>query len=156
MTRQTLLLIASLLLTSLLVACGPSPELTPPSGFARLEEPEPYAFRAVSAHGHVIAADVHDNEDENATVEFWANAIEYQKVELDGFMLAKRAETRTNSGVDGVLFHFELGEEGDQLTYVIGVFVTPDHVITVECVGLTEAIATDLDEIEASIQTLTF
>lgn len=138
-----------LLLPVGLVGCA---TLEPPDGYVKLKDPGPYDFKAVSPQGNAIALSSRANEDRSADLDFWAAAVEHQKVDVDGMRLVGRREIRSRSGLSGVLFTFEIGEGQNRLAYLVALYVTPERVYTIEAAGLADAIAADTDKLRQSME----
>ena len=136
-----------------LVGCV-APHITAPAGYVPLRHPGAYDFRAVSAHGNVVALRTRPNEDKAADLEFWADALEYQKVDLDGMKLVEREPLKSDNGRDGMLFHFELGEGQGRVAYLVGLYVTPERIYIVEAGGPAERVAADIEKIKKSMRSL--
>ena len=135
--------------------CGPT--LSPPSNYIALNDAGRNDFKAVSAQGHAIVVNQHENEDKNATLDFWTAAVEHQLVDLDGLTLVDRVELRAHAeSTDGVLMRFEVGEPPQQLTYFVGVYVTPKDVFTLEAVGPREALEGEAVAIKKAFESIKF
>lgn len=145
------LVVAALLACGLTVGCA---EFTPPDGYVKLKDSPGYDVKAVSARGNVIALTSRPNEDRTANLDFWAAAVEYQKVDLDGMKLADREAIRSAGGLDGVLFRFETGEGRAKLAYLVALYVTPTQIHTMEATGPAEALLPDLEKLKKSMQSL--
>ncbi|HVP12755.1 MAG TPA: hypothetical protein VMV94_16390 [Phycisphaerae bacterium] len=147
-------LLCSLLLPALLLVASGCSAIDPPNGYVKVKDQQSYDLKAVSARGNVIALKSHPNEDRTATLEFWSQAVEYQKVDLDGMKLVKRESIKSKGGLDGVLFNFEAGEGQAKITYLVALYVTPMKIYTVEATGPTKTITEDLDKLRASMVSL--
>ena len=141
-------------IASICTLAGGCVSMDTPRGYAELDDSYPFDFKAVSARGNVIALSEFDNEDDSVGLPFWAEAVEYQKVELDGYKLISREELRTNADVFGTLFTFEVGEGPDAILYLIAVFVDGDDIYVVEAGGAVEAIEAEMDDIKAAMKTV--
>ena len=130
---------------------GCAPALDVPPGYIQLRNPGYYDLKAASARGCVIALKARPNEDAAADLAFWSQAVEHQKVDLDGFRLAVRESIKSNQGLDGVLFNFELGEGQGQVMYLVGLYVTPQRIFTVEVGGATDALTGDMENMRKAI-----
>jgi hypothetical protein len=150
MRPVTMLGLLSILVT--LGACAPA--LQVPPGYAKVQRSAPYDLKAVSAKGAVIALRGRANEDKTADLAFWSQAVERQKVDLDGLRLAGRDAIKSRAGLDGILFNFELGEGPGKVTYLVALFVTPARIYTVEAGGPTDAVAPDMDKLRTAITSL--
>ena len=122
-----------------------------PQGYVRLRNPHPYDLKAVSARGNVIALTARPNENTTADLAFWSQAVEHQKVDLDGMRLAGREAIKSNSGRDGVLFQFELGQGQGRVTYLVALYVSSQTICTIEAGGPADAIAEDLPKLREAI-----
>lgn len=139
------------LLAAALAGCISRGGLDVPPGYVKVREPAPYDVKAVSARGVVIALRVRPNEERSADLPFWSQAVEHQKVTLDGLRLAGREEIRSAAGRDGVLFTFELGEGQGKVTYLVALFVSPARICTVEAGGPAGLVAADLPKLRAAM-----
>ena len=145
------MLLAGIVLATVPLGCA---TLEPPPGYARLQDPAPYQFKAVSAKGNVLALSSHPNEDRAADLAFWSAAIEHQKVDVDGLKLAGRETVRSRGGVEGTLLHFELGEGQGKLAYLVAVYVTPARIFVVEATGRADDLGLDADKLRTAMQSL--
>ncbi len=144
---------AAPLAVGLLSGCA-APSLEAPGGYVKLRQPFPYDFKAVSAQGAVIALKTRPNEDAAADLAFWSQAVEHQKVDLDGLRLAARDAIKSKSGREGVLFNFESGEGQGEVTYLVGLYVTPERIYTVEAGGPADVVAQDLEKLRTAISSV--
>ncbi|MBN2559339.1 MAG: hypothetical protein JXQ75_00210 [Phycisphaerae bacterium] len=142
-----------LVLTAALAACGCA-AIDPPEGYVKVKEHRLYDFKAVSARGNVIALKSRPNEDRSADLKFWSNAVEYQKVDIDGMKLVKKESLQSASGLEGVLFHFDSGEGQAKITYLVALYVTATKIHTVEATGPARAVAEDIDKLRKSMLSL--
>jgi len=133
------------------VLAGCTATLDVPKGYVKLHNPVFYDLKAVSARGCVIALKARPNEDASADLMFWSQAVEHQKVDLDGLHLAGREEIKSKQGLDGVLFNFELGEGEGKVTYVTALYVTPQRIYTVEAGGPTGLVKEDMEKLRAAV-----
>lgn len=114
-----------------------------PDGYIRVDDPAPYDLLAASARGTRLALQTRHNPDRSADLTYWTQAVEYQKVTLDGLTLAGREEIAAEGGLTGTLFEFELGERTGRMTYLVAVFVTPAQIHTIEAAGPRKEIERD-------------
>ena len=138
----------------LALLAGCAPRIDVPTGYVKLREPGAYDLKAVSARGCVLALKTRPNEDATADLTFWSQALEHQKVDLDGLRLAAREAIRSNSGRDGVLFNFELGEGQGKVAYLIALYVTPHEICTVEAGGPADMMSQDMDKLRAAMSSV--
>jgi len=125
-----------------------------PDGYVQVKDQHTHDFKAVSARGNIIALTSRDNEGDSATLKFWTEAVEYQKVDIDGMKLAKRDEITAANGLDGTLFQFESGEGQGKIAYWVALYVTPSKIHTVEATGPADAIAKDKDLLRTAMLSL--
>jgi len=135
----------------LLLLAGCVARMDLPPGYVKLRDSGPYDLKAVSARGNVIALTARPNEDKSADLAFWSQAVEHQKVDLDGMRLAGREDIKSAGGLDGVLFNFETGEGEGGVTYLVALYVTPPKIYTIEAGGAADAIAEDMGKLRAAI-----
>ncbi len=150
-TRMNWRLSSALTVLALGALSGCRATLDVPPGYVRLREPAFYDLKAVSARGCVIALKVRPNEDATADLTFWSQAVEHQKVDLDGLRLAGRESIKSDKGLDGVLFNFELGEGQGKVTYLTALYVTPQRISTVEVGGPADMVTQDLEKLRKAI-----
>lgn len=122
-----------------------------PAGYIKVQNQWGYDLKGVSARGNVIALNSRSNEDRSADLDYWSEAVAYQKVDIDGMKLAKRESIRSKGGHDGVLFHFEAGEGQSKTAYLVALYVTPMRIYTIEATGPAKAVAKDLDKLRRSM-----
>ncbi|MBI4567960.1 MAG: hypothetical protein HY719_06125 [Planctomycetes bacterium] len=140
--------------SALALASGCAMAIDAPEGYARLSDPWPYDYKAVSTRGCAIAVRQHANEDEMADLSFWSGAIEYQKVERDGMKMAARDAIKFRTGEPGTLFTFESGEGAGRMLYLVAVQVTPRRIATVEAAGPAADMENDREKLRAAVETL--
>ena len=125
--------------------------IDPPEGYVKVKDQTLYDVKAVSPRGNVIAFKSRPNEDRSADLKFWTQAVEYQKVDLDGMKLIDRESIKASGGLEGTLFHFEGGEGQAKITYLVALYVAPTRIYTVEATGPTTALTMDLDKLRKSM-----
>ncbi len=150
---RTSILCAVMLLAATYAGVGCA-RIDAPDGYVELKDQHTHDFKAVSARGNVIALTSRDNEGDSATLKFWTEAVEYQKVDIDGMKLAKREEITAANGLDGTLFQFESGEGQGKIAYWVALYVTPSKIHTVEATGPADAIAEDRDLLRTAMLSL--
>ncbi len=144
----------SVLLPVLALVAAGCATIDAPAGYIEVKDQTTYDYKAISAQGNVIALNSHQNEDRSADLKFWAQAVEYQKVDVDGMKLAAREDIEFDDGHRGVLFQFEAGEGQGKVIYLVALHVTPSRIHTVEATGPAEAIAADSEALRKSILSL--
>ncbi|MFQ5410700.1 MAG: hypothetical protein ACE5EC_00315 [Phycisphaerae bacterium] len=148
MRKSASIAFASAAILIVVSGCG---SIDLPAGYIKVKNQWGYDLKGVSARGNVIALNSRPNEDKSASLEFWSEAIAYQKVDIDGMKLAKRESIRSQGGRDGVLFHFEAGEGRVKTAYLVALYVTPMRIYTVEATGPEDAVAKDMDKLRRSM-----
>ncbi len=128
--------------------------IDPPDGYVKDSQQSRYDSKYWSPRGNVIAHASRPNEDRKATLQFWSDAVEYQKVDIDGMKLAKRESITSAGGTDGVLFLFEEGEGQSKTAYLLALYVTPARIHTIEATGPADALAPDMDKLVVSMKSL--
>ncbi len=151
MRRRHFILIAPLI--CLLAPGCVSQRFTLPKGFVRVQD-YVYEVKGVSAKGHAIGLRVHDNTDPPGDLDFWTQAVEHQKVEIDGMKLAARDAIRSEAGLDGTLFQFELGEGQGRTAYWVALWVSGPRIITVEAALPAEIAADEEEAIKTSMRSV--
>jgi hypothetical protein len=142
---------AILALIALLSGCA---TMDPPAGYVSVKHSATHDYKAVSAKGCVIAMTRHENPDSNADLSFWTQAVEHQKVDLDGMKLTARDDLKSNAGADGVLLRFESGEGQGRLVYLIGLFVSRMNLSVIEATGPADELEKDMPKLKESILTI--
>lgn len=132
------------------LACGCA-TFDPPEGYVKVSKAHGYDLKAVSARGNVIALSSRANEDRDADLKFWADAVAYQKADVDGMQLASSEPIKGKSGLEGVLFNFESGEGQAKTTYLVALYVTPLKIYTVEATGPTSELEKDMDKLRTAM-----
>jgi hypothetical protein len=141
----------SLLAIPLVAGCS---VFEPPEGYVKVKDQHLYDTKAVSARGNVIALKSRPNEDRSADLKYWTQAVEYQKVDLDGMRLIDREAIKSAGGTDGTLFHFESGEGQAKIAYLVALYVTPTQIHTIEATGPAAALAPDMEKLRKSMLSL--
>ena len=142
---------SSVSMLAFLLVTGCAPRIDVPQGYVTLRNSQSYELKAVSARGCVIALNTHPNEDARADLSFWSQAVEHQKVDLDGLRLAGRETIKSTTGLDGVLFKFELGEGQGKVAYLVALYVTPRQICTVEAGGPADLVAADSEKLHKAM-----
>ena len=131
--RATALLAA--LALSIASGCGPTVRIDTPDGFATLDDQTEYVYRATSSEGVVVAVRREENQP-HGTLTFWVGAIDRQ-LRRTGFQVAQKPAPVTNAaGMTGTLLRYDRDGGGRPDRYWIAVFVSGDHVWTVEAGGV--------------------
>ncbi len=118
-----------------LVGCGrPFDVKTPPDMIELGSQDPPYAYRAMSPDGVVIAVRVVD-DDRNTDLSFWQHAVELRMKELAGYALLAEREVVSGDGTKGKELRFGHDENGKPYLYDVRLFVAQGRVYAVEAGG---------------------
>ena len=142
--------IAAALALGALAGC--SPGIQWPPGFVEVgkENLGPYAQRAVSADGVVVALRTEPNP-KNAAADFWATAIRDELVSRRGYALAKEEPLTSADGAPGRLLTFTAQRSGVEFTYLTAVYVRGQQVLLAEAGGKSQTVAPKADELRKSL-----
>jgi hypothetical protein len=133
MTRShQCLFIQSLALGLLAPACKSVARLDAPVGFATLSSSDSYDYRAVSAHGVVVAARTEPN-DLGGNNDFWADSLDV-RLERAGYTRDAASLFDTRGGA-GKMLHYSVAREGRTMRYWVLVVSSPKRVLLVEAGG---------------------
>lgn len=150
---QANLLTAAIAATStLLGACGPSFQATPPSGFVELDtDRDAYDFRATTAEGVVVAVREIENE-AKGEAEFWLTAIRNRMRERGGYSLIEERPVKSADGVAGTQLRFghDDGNNRPHL-YYLSVFITDTTIWLVEAGGTKEQMEKEAAKVEQAV-----
>ena len=135
-----------------LAGCGASANLQTPPGFAELEDQDPYAYRATTAQGVVIA--VHDQANEpRADATFWTSALD-ARLRRDGYTHDSTRAVKSAAGLPGQQLRYTREEDRREYRYWLTVFVTDERVLVVEAAGDKEAFDPQRNAVEGAILSL--
>lgn len=120
--------IFALALAWTLGACAAPFQAVPPATFAAYDDPEP--FRSLSSDGTLYRVRAVANEPK-ATLGFWAEALRHQ-LEQSGYKVMEDGRWQQPAG-----YWLELAAPwGHQdYTYLVGIFVTDEHIVITEAAG---------------------
>ena len=140
--RSRSLLRLVLLATALAFSGCTSVQLKTPTGFVALDRSEPYAYRAVSPAGVVLAARVEDSrKDQGGDLAFWAEAVTRRMRRLGGYALLEETDLKSSQGVAGKQLRFGHDEGREPYRYSITLFVDGKKLFVVEAGGSENAFA---------------
>jgi hypothetical protein len=123
-----------------------------PADFVKVEEtyPGPYAVRAISADGVMVALRSEKNP-QNGTLAFWTEAVANQMVSARGYQAAGNEDVTSVANVPGRLLTFTAQKRGVGFTYVLAVFVQGADILIGEAGGRTDAVQPKLAEIKKAL-----
>lgn len=125
-----------------------------PTGYVEVKNVYGYDYKAVSAQGNVFALTSRDNPAGEGDQTFWSQAVEHQKVAIDGYRLEGREEIKSESGLGGTLFDLRVGSGSAEYTYLLALYVSPRTIYTVEAGGPSKRIEADRAAISRAMTTL--
>ena len=130
-------------------------KITPPKGYFEVDHSYLFRYKAVSAQGNVIALSKQWNDDKTADLVYWSEAIEYQKVDIEGYNLIERESIRSEEeDLTGTLLTFEVGEKADKILYLVGIYVDRRSIWVIEAGGPVDSIKEEKAEIVKSMESL--
>lgn len=145
-----LLIAAALLFTS--TGCGTNFAITTPAGFAELDDQDSYGYRATSPEGVVLAVRREDNAP-YGDLSFWSGALDAH-LRRAGYKAVELVEVKSSDGVTGRQIHYTRSHEGRQHAFWVTVFVTAEHVTTVETGGDSEYFGDRREALDKAISSL--
>jgi hypothetical protein len=132
-----LLLLACLTLAVLVATAGcgrPFDVKTPPEMIELKDQDPPFAYRAMTPDGVVVAVRVVD-DDRKTDLAFWENAIRLRMKELAGYALLRVKDITSRDGTKGKELRFGHDENGKPYVYRVRVLVAQGRVFVVEAGG---------------------
>jgi hypothetical protein len=133
-------------------ACTPAVRLTAPNGFAEIDKSDPYAYRAATAQGVVVAVRSEKNE-LHANVDFWADAIDL-RLRKQGYTAESAKLVKSASGMEGKQIRYSREEDQRTYRYWLTVFANSDRVYVVEAAGDKEAFDPAVKSVEETVLSL--
>jgi hypothetical protein len=150
--RTTHILSALFLGISLLAsACTPAAKLDAPPGFATLKSQSGYDYRAVNAHGVVVAARTEPNDIHGNTA-FWADSLE-EKLGRAGYTKASSADTDTRVG-KARMQKYTATRDGREMSYWLLVVSNDKSVVVVEAGGDKETFDKVAKDVESTMKSV--
>lgn len=135
-----------------LAGCGASPNLHTPAGFAELDDQDPYAYRATTAKGVVIAVHEQPNEP-RADAAFWTTALD-ARLRREGYAHQSTLAVKSAAGLPGQQLRYTRDEDRREYRYWLTVFVTEDRVFVVEAAGDKEHFDPEQRTVEGAVLSL--
>ena len=150
---QTTHIFSALLLSISLLAsaCTPAAKLDAPPGFATLKSQSGYDYRAVNAHGVVVAARTEPN-DLHGNTSFWADSLE-EKLSRSGYEKESATEVDTHVG-KARMQKYAATREGRAMTYWLLIVSNEKSVVVVEAGGDKETFDKAAKEVEATMKSV--
>jgi len=135
MKRLTYQPLAALLIAtaSLLGGCTHDVAIETPEGFAPLEDQQTYDYRATDAEGVVLGVRQKAN-DPQGDLDFWSGALDAH-LRRQGYRAVEAKSVESRDGIPGRQLRYAVSRSGRKHAYWVTVFVTDDHVVTVEAGG---------------------
>ncbi len=140
------------LISSLVMACGPSFVSQTPKGFVELDnDNDAYDYRATTADGVVIAVREIDNEAKGER-EFWLKAIRNQMRERGGYKLLEEVAVTSADGLNGTQLRFGHDDGNNRAhLYYLTVFVTDATIWLVEAGGTKDRMTTEARQVAQAV-----
>lgn len=144
MRRQTLLATCAVIVGALLsqVGCGRPFQIETPNGFAEIHElrSSPYAYRASTPDGVVIAVRVIEDE-ERGDLDFWVKTLSLSIRDGMGYALLSVESTQARDGTPGKTLRFGHDEDGKPYDYSVSIFMAQGRLFLFETGGPRELTA---------------
>ena len=141
-----------LVLSCLLISCGPSFQAATPAGFVELDEQDSgYDYRATTADGLVLAVREIEH-DPKGDIDFWVRAIENELRTRGGYALIDNQPIKNAQGMQGRRLRFGHDEGNRPHVYTLSVFVTDDYIYILEAGGSKELADKHAQELEWAVQ----
>jgi len=116
------------------VGCGRPFDIKTPSEMLELKDQDPpFAYRAMTPDGVVVAMRVVD--DDRADLGFWEHAVTLRIRELAGYSLLHESDVTSHDGTKGKELVFGHDENGKPYVYKVRVFVAQGRVFVLEAGG---------------------
>ncbi len=122
-----------------------------PKGFVRVDPPQSYTYRAVSADGAVLSVRTEENP-RDGTLEFWSRAIGNELIDARGYKLDARRDVKSLGGTPGVEMLMKSQLQGVDYLYLLTVFVKSERVIVFEAAGPVSTLESDVDAIREAVR----
>lgn len=128
----------ALLALAACVACGRPFDAKTPPGFVELEgqsgDETPYAYRATTPEGVVVAVRVVDDE-ARGDLGFWTQTVTRQLREVSGYALVGTSDVTARDGTAGRRLVFGHDEGGKPYTYWVTLWLAQGRVFVAEAGG---------------------
>jgi len=120
---------------------GCVPDMDLPKDFVGVSKAdlEGHHVRGISADGVVVGLRSEDNA-ENGTVDFWAQAIQDELKAGRGYELQASEDVKSRSGLEGKLMTFATHQRGATFTYMLAIYVKSGKVLLAEAGGKADAV----------------
>lgn len=116
--------------------CGRPFDIKTPPGFVELKDQDPpYAYRATTPEGVVIAMRVIDNDDERGDLDFWTKAITLKMRDQEGYAALKTEEVKAKDGTPGRRLVFGHDEDGKPYAYWVTIWLAQGRILVLETGG---------------------
>jgi hypothetical protein len=132
-------------------ACTPAVKLDAPPGFGKMTAESGYDYRAVNAHGVVVAARREPN-DLHGDTSFWADSLE-EKLSHAGYEKDSASEVDTKVG-KAKMQKYTAKRDGRDMTYWLLVVSNEKSVLVVEAGGDKETFDKAAPQVEATMKSV--
>jgi hypothetical protein len=99
-----------------------------------------------------------------ATLEFWANALEHDFTNQRGYQLVEKGEVKTDEGATGRWLQWNTNVGGERIGYLVAIWVTPawswlglrdpQGITVVEFAARAEVFAARVEAVRAALKTV--
>lgn len=133
--KTLLVALGALALSSATIGCGrPFDIKTPPAMVELHDQDPPYAYRAMTPDGVVVAVRVVD-DDRKTSLDFWSHAIELRMKELAGYAYLGTKDVVSRDGTKGKELDFGHDENGKPYLYRVRVLLAQKRIFVIEAGG---------------------
>ncbi len=138
----------------LLSACGGHAfELRAPTDFVEFKESPPFAWRATSANGAVLAVREEENP-RGGTVSYWVDTLTRMLRDDNGYALTETVDVTAATGQTGKQLRFSRDARSKTYVFWVTVFTKEDKVIVIEAGGEREIFTPQQAAIEEAIRSI--
>jgi hypothetical protein len=124
----------ALLLFCAVAGCGRPFDVRTPSGFVELsDQPDAWAYRAVSSEGVVMGVRVVSGE--RGDLGFWTRAVTLQITRANGYLLTGTTEVASEDGTRGTELAFRQVDGDRAYAYRVRLFVAGERLFVAEAGG---------------------
>lgn len=140
---------ALVVLASLASACSVSMQL--PKDFLELEDGD--ELKAVTGDDARVWARVFE-DDHEASLAFWAAAVEHDLVQQRGYDLVAKGELEGKRSAAGTWFECAANVRGERIGYLLALWVAGDEVRVVEFTARAEVFAARVEAVKKALPTV--
>lgn len=136
MSRRAHVIRAGVLAAAVAASACRTFEVSTPPGFLELHDPAPpFAYRAITPEGVVVAVRVVYLDNESGGLPFWARAITVRMREIDGYALLGESDVKARDGTPGHELKFGHDQSGKPYRYTVRVYIVGKRLFVIETGG---------------------